>query len=233
MYLSMLKLLPLVFSLSSPVVAQYAWSGFSSSGITVLPVSNQCIRPTANGASPLGNVNSVDIRCGAGQAPAPTTCTIQSGSTASFHLTAPISHPGVLNIYLGRVPSGGTAANWSGAGTFWFKVKQISAVVNPSTGSASWPVLGQQVIPFVVPAALPPGQYLARAEYINLVSAATTGGARFHVGCAQLNIVSRGSTNPGPLVPIPGVYTPTHPGILIDISLPMTSYTQPGPPVWP
>lgn len=58
--------------------------------------------------------------------------------------------------------------------------------------------------------------------------------AQFYVSCAQLRVTGNGTGTPGPLVKIPGVYTPTTPGVLIpDFWSFIRNYTVPGPEMWP
>lgn len=90
-------------------------------------------------------------------------------------------------------------------GQTWFKIYQQSPTFE--SGQPGSTHLGQQEFTFTLPASLPTGQYLMRAEQIALHVASTYGGAQFYIGCAQLNVVNGGNGTPGPLVSIPGVYT--------------------------
>ncbi|KAG5733664.1 hypothetical protein E4T56_gene15460, partial [Termitomyces sp. T112] len=83
----------------------------------------------------------------------------------------------------------------------------------------------------VIPSSLPAGQYLLRAEIIALHVAMSYPGAQFYIGCAQVAITSGGSANP-PKVALPGAYSPSDPGITINIYNNLQSYTAPGPAVW-
>jgi hypothetical protein len=84
-----------------------------------------------------------------------------------------------------------------------------------------------------IPASLPSGDYLLRVEQIGLHVASTVNGAQFYLSCAQVTVTGGGNGNPSPLVSFPGAYSPTDPGLLIDIYYPIpTSYTMPGPAVW-
>lgn len=84
-----------------------------------------------------------------------------------------------------------------------------------------------------IPSSLPDGEYLLRIEHIALHSAGSEGGAQFYISCAQLSVTGGGGGSPGPLVSFPGAYSPTDPGILINIYWPVpTSYELPGPEVW-
>lgn len=92
---------------------------------------------------------------------------------------------------------------------------------------------GKTQVNVPLPKALPSGDYLLRVEHIALHSAGSAGGAQFYLSCAQLKVENGGSGSPGPLVAFPGAYSPTDPGIKINIYYPVpTSYTPPGPAVW-
>lgn len=74
-----------------------------------------------------------------------------------------------------------------------------------------------------LPASLPSGEYLIRAEHIALHSAQSSGGAQFYISCGQLNVTGGGAGTPGPLVAFPGAYKATDPGIMINIYYPVVS----------
>ena len=58
---------------------------------------------------------------------------------------------------------------------------------------------------------------------IALHVAQSVGGAQFYLSCSQITITGGGSGTPGPLVAFPGAYSPTDPGILIDIYYPVVN----------
>ena len=68
-----------------------------------------------------------------------------------------------------------------------------------------------------IPAAVPSGEYLLRTEQIALHLANVEGYADVYVSCAQINVTEGGDGSPGPKVAFPGAYSPTDPGILIDV----------------
>jgi Auxiliary Activity family 9 (formerly GH61) len=76
---------------------------------------------------------------------------------------------------------------------------------------------------FTIPAAVPSGNYLIRFEHIGLHVASTVNGAQFYISCAQISITGGGNGTPSPLVAFPGAYSPTDPGLLIDIYYPVVS----------
>ncbi|CEL58831.1 putative endo-beta-1,4-glucanase D OS=Aspergillus niger (strain CBS 513,88 / FGSC A1513) GN=eglD PE=3 SV=1 [Rhizoctonia solani AG-1 IB] len=191
------------------------------------------VRSNTNINSPLTDVTSTDIRCNAGGLTSGSKTSISNvaaGSTVGFQADIPLTHPGPLSVYLGKVPSGQTAATWDGSGANWFKIHQIGA--DFKTGALAWPTDNAQTFKFKIPSSVPSGQYLLRVEHVALHGASTVGGAQFYISCAQINVTGGGSGNPSK-VSIPGAYSATDPSVLINIYWPpVTSYTPPGPAVW-
>ncbi|KAJ2902835.1 putative endo-beta-1,4-glucanase D [Zalerion maritima] len=82
-----------------------------------------------------------------------------------------------------------------------------------------------------IPSCIPSGDYLLRVEHIGLHSTSSVNSAQFYISCAQAHINGGGSTTLLNLVAFPGAFSPTDPGIQINIYYPIpTSYTNPGPP---
>lgn len=71
-----------------------------------------------------------------------------------------------------------------------------------------------------LPASLPAGNYLLRAEQIALHGAAQIGGAQIYIQCAQLTVNGTGKGVPSPKVSFPGAYKATDPGILMQLYYP-------------
>ncbi|KAI0752954.1 glycoside hydrolase family 61 protein [Daedaleopsis nitida] len=186
-----------------------------------------------NTQSPVTDVTSIDLRCYTSETGATAqTINVAAGSQMGFWADQQVYHPGVLNIYLAKAPSGVDVASWDGSGNVWFKIYEMPAVTNGGQ-SITFPAQNIDGATFTVPKNLPSGQYLVRVEHIALHVAQTYGGAQFYISCGQINVTGGGSGTPGPLVAIPGVYTGNEPGILININYPIpTNYTQPGPAVW-
>ncbi|PSR72283.1 hypothetical protein PHLCEN_2v11875 [Hermanssonia centrifuga] len=140
------------------------------------------------------------------------------------------------SVYMAKAP--GNASAFDGSGQVWFKVHQISTVTDGGS-SITWPDNGLTQVTFTLPESLPNGQYLLRAEQIalhvrpSLLSLPLASGLmscilwfRLRAPLAVHNFTFRavrstlrvvGSGTPGPLVPIPGVYTGYEPGILISM----------------
>jgi hypothetical protein len=83
---------------------------------------------------------------------------------------------------------------------------------------------GENIVNFTIPADTPDGDYLFRVEQIGLHVAQSLNAAQFYISCGQITVTGGGSGTPGPLVAFPGAYSPTDPGILIDIYYPVVSF---------
>jgi hypothetical protein len=89
--------------------------GSSTSAAVRQPVNN----------SPVEDVTSPSVRCNVNPGVASQTLLVQAGSTIGFKLDNTLYHSGPAAIYLGKVPSGQTAASWDGSGANWFKVRLL------------------------------------------------------------------------------------------------------------
>ncbi|KAH6620310.1 fungal cellulose binding domain-containing protein [Boeremia exigua] len=194
----------------------------------------QYVRQTANYQSngPVTDVTSNAIRCyPLAPGTSAKTQTVNAGDTVAFNAGSSVSHPGPMQFYMAKVPTGQTAEAWDGSGNVWFKIYQEEAIVK--SDSISWASMNKNQIPVTLPKALPSGEYLLRAEHIALHSAGTSGGAQFYISCAQIKVQNGGSGNPSPLVSFPGAYKASDAGILVGIYYPIpTNYKPPGPAVW-
>jgi hypothetical protein len=199
----------------------------------------QYVRRTKNSNGPIQDVKSPNMICNAGGIDddvmaATQTATVAAGSRVGFRVRDIWGHPGIQQVYLSKAP--GTAQSYKGDGN-WFKIYSLTTS-NLTADPIYWAPfvnnVGIQNFTFTLPANLPPGQYLMRAEGIALHSAGEYGGAQFYIGCAQLQVTGSGSGNPGPVVKFPGAYTGYEPGIMVGLWWPpLRNYTAPGPAVWP
>ena len=97
------------------------------------------VRTTVNKDSNAGlsDVSSDQIRCYTTLGTrAPQIQSVAAGGSVSFTASPNIFHPGPLQFYLAKVPSGQTAATWDGTGNVWFKIYAEKATV--SGGQLSW-----------------------------------------------------------------------------------------------
>ncbi|KAL0950272.1 hypothetical protein HGRIS_010252 [Hohenbuehelia grisea] len=139
-------------------------------------------------------------------------------------------HKGPVLVYVAKAP--GDAASFDGKGAVWTKIYQ-SGLLDPSSQQWATDVVntnnGKHDV--TLPASLPAGNYLIRAEIIALHTAQSYPGAQFYIGCGQLAITGGGSANP-PKIAIPGAYQASDPGITVNIYNNLQSYTPPGGAVW-
>ncbi|KAF3916718.1 Endoglucanase-4 [Dactylellina cionopaga] len=188
----------------------------------------QYFRTNTNYNSPVTDTTSTDIRCnvGAGTGGSTGTFTVAAGSKITLGLDTAVYHNGPILFYLGRVQSGSASA-WDGSGANWFKFDQRGPVF--SGGSVTWPLT--QTYDVTIPASLPAGTWLLRAEQIGIHNPYPAGLPQFYVGCAQLQVTGGGSCSPS-YFSIPGHITATDPGITVNIYTNFNSYTFPGPAVY-
>ncbi|RYP74425.1 hypothetical protein DL770_007607 [Monosporascus sp. CRB-9-2] len=204
----------------------------------------QCARlPLSN--SPVTNVMSNDIRCNAGTRPVGAKCVVPAGSTVTVEMHQQPNdrscsqeaiggaHHGPVAVYLSKVDDA-TKADGSAP---WFKIFEDSWAKNSAGGSGDddfWGTkdlntcCGKMSVP--IPSDLAAGDYLLRAEALALHTAGGSGGAQFYMTCYQLSITGTGSRTPAG-VSLPGAFSASDPGILVNIHAPMSSYKAPGPAV--
>jgi len=232
----------LVLSALSGVAFSHTIFTQLKSGGVLNPISYGIRDPSYDG--PIQDVTSDDLACNGG--PNPTTpssaiinvvagSTVQATwrhtltSTAANDATYVIdpSHKGPVMAYMKKVTDAVTDV---GYGSGWFKVSE-AGLTNVAT--QDWAttdlIAAAGVQNITIPACIANGQYLLRAEIIALHAANSAGGAQFYMECAQIN-VSGGSGSKTPAsVSLPGAYSATDPGILINIYETLSSYAIPGP----
>ncbi|KAK6082563.1 endoglucanase ii [Seiridium cupressi] len=218
------------------------------SGGTTYDVSYGIRDPSYDG--PITDVTSDDLACNGG--PNPTTASpcqlyvpyllatflsLRSLSHLLYngaHITCAddvidSSHLGPTLAYLKKVDD---ATTDTGIGDGWFKIYEYG-YTNGVWGTTN--VInnaGEQEIP--IPDCIEDGEYLLRAEMIALHAASSSQGAQLYMECAQISISGGKGTVSPTTYSIPGIYSATDPGLLINIYS-MTSsstYTIPGPEVF-
>jgi hypothetical protein len=105
---------------------------------------------------------------------------------------------------MAKVPSGETAATFSGEGDVWFKIYEEHPTI--TTDAITFASSGLTTVSVTIPSCVAAGDYLLRVEHIALHSASTEGGAQFYLACAQLTVTGSGTkTFSG--VAFPGAYS--------------------------
>ncbi|KAG8688207.1 hypothetical protein FRC11_005868 [Ceratobasidium sp. 423] len=186
--------------------------------------------PTFNG--PITDVTSNAVICNGGPNPLVTPF----DKTWHHNLNGPepsnpddpigLSHLGPVVVYLAKVPD---ATQESVTGLKWFKIAEDGLDASGQWGVNRLINNGGKATA-VIPKCIPSGHYFLRAEIIALHAAASYPGAQLYMGCAQINVTGGGNASPA-TVSFPGAYSPTDPGITVNIYQypPLTNYVIPGP----
>lgn len=156
---------------------------------------NPVVRPPTNtpqaGNSPVTSVDSDDIRCNASPSAASGLCDVSAGDTIAVEMHEQPgdrdcdnpaiggNHYGPVMVYLSAVDD---AASADGSDP-WFKIGEFGYDTETDTWGTD--VLNENCGQFeaTIPADLPEGDYLLRAEAIALHTAAQAGGAQFYMSC--------------------------------------------------
>ncbi|KAF3767056.1 family 61 glycoside hydrolase, partial [Cryphonectria parasitica EP155] len=202
-----------------------------------------CVRlPLSN--NPVTDVTSNDIACNAGTSPVAQKCTVNAGSTVTVEMHQQPGdrscaneaiggdHYGPVQVYMAKVADATTAV---GASAGWFKIFEDTWANAGSSGSDDdWGTKDLNTccgkMDVKIPSDIAAGDYLLRAEVIALHVASSTGGAQFYMSCYQITVNGSGTASPA-TVKLPGAYSASDPGILINIYQTMTTYIAPGPTV--
>ncbi|SPO07523.1 related to family 61 endoglucanase [Cephalotrichum gorgonifer] len=200
-----------------------------------------CARlPMSN--NPVTNVGGADIRCNVGGARGVgAKCPVKAGGVVTVEMHQQNGdrscnneaiggqHYGPVMVYLSAVPD---AAKADGSSD-WFKVYQNSWTSKGSDRGDDdhWGVkdmnacCGKVDVP--IPADLPAGDYLLRAEVVAL----HTQPAQLYMTCYQLTIEGGGSGALPAGVKFPGAYKGADPGLTANIHSKLSTYVAPGPAV--
>ncbi|KAI6084686.1 glycosyl hydrolase family 61-domain-containing protein [Hypoxylon rubiginosum] len=233
-----------LFSSAPTVLAHWTYSRLIVND-AVVGAPWQYIRHHNNSNNPLTNANGTEFRCNIGAQPS-ETYTVRAGDELGFSVDEHFGHPGIQQVYLSKAPEGVAAAEYDGVGG-WARIYSLTSAPKNASGDGSddeeevltWATDNIQSFRFPLSASTPPGEYLLRAEGLALHAAHKRDNAQFYVSCAQIKVVAGNATagargEPGPLLPIPGMYRGDDPGVLIPVFWSyLTNYTAPGPPLWP
>ncbi|TLD34562.1 lytic polysaccharide monooxygenase [Venturia nashicola] len=203
-------------------------------GITTISTNTsaewQYVRMTENhyNSAPLEDPSLPAIRCFEDPSlPKTSVATMPAGSNIAFKASNTIGHPGPILFYMAKAPEDADISTWKADGEVWFKIYEKGATVD-STGVHFQ--TGMDSINATIPANVPAGDYLVRAEHIGLHKMKKP---QFYIGCAQVRVTGGGSGTPGPLVAFPGAYEMDNAGISFNLyGSPVIPYPIPGPAVW-
>lgn len=87
---------------------------------------------------------------------------------------------------MGKVPSGSTAATWSGSGDSWFKIAEWGATYpNGDNSAMSFADYNDSQLSATIPKDIPNGDYLIKIEQIALH---VVGAPQWYTSCAQVTV---------------------------------------------
>ncbi|KAG7442954.1 uncharacterized protein BT62DRAFT_341341 [Guyanagaster necrorhizus] len=198
--------------------------------------------PSSN--APITDIESDDLICNTNfiQPVSDAIISVVAGDTvtAQFHHTSagyvgpdpsdPLdpTNKGPVLAYLASIPD---ATQSNVTGLEWFKIWEDGYDSVTHQWGSDHLFLNGGNASFAIPTCLASGNYLLRAESINLSSATSYPGAQFFMSCAQLSISGATAFISPATVSFPGAYTSTSPGIVTSI-FGVSSYTPPGPDVF-
>ncbi|KAK3306516.1 glycosyl hydrolase family 61-domain-containing protein [Chaetomium strumarium] len=205
---------------------------------------NTFIRKHSNGYMPIkfnkipqGSISPLDadFSCNKGATGAPQVITVKAGDKIGLRQAFGangIQHPGPSQIYIAPVSNAKTDK-----GSDWYKIHQSLICKQGSPESLrtdAWCSWNENNVWGIIPATIPNGQYLLRAEHIGL-HGAHDGQAEFYVSCAQIEVTGNTATSmPGKAVKFPGAYQPRDAPLNFSVWGRSTAYpVAPGPDVIP
>ncbi|KAJ7134622.1 glycosyl hydrolase family 61-domain-containing protein [Mycena epipterygia] len=235
-----MKLTALVVSLIPASVAAHGWvgsltvAGKAFQGNPLGTSGGPSVIRQVDTNSPVTSVSDPNLACGPnaqlGQDIAdanpgdPIDVNWVSTAGAWFHDVGP------MLTYLASCGSE-PCSQFDASQAMWFKIQQSG---RDASGWVQAQLNSGAPANLTLPSNLAAGNYLLRHEIIALQNGVSQGGAEFYASCSQLSVGGSGSGAPSSseLVKLPGAYSATDPGILVDVySNPNAPYTFPGPPV--
>jgi hypothetical protein len=193
--------------------------------------------PTKFKNTPSGSITPLDadFSCNKGATGAQQVISVKAGDKIGLRQAFGangIQHPGPSQVYIAPVSNAKTDK-----GSDWYKIHQslICRQGSPeSLRSNAWCSWDENNVWGVIPATIPNGQYLLRAEHIGL-HGAHDGQAEFYYSCAQIEVTGNSATSiPGKSTKFPGAYQVSDPAVNFSVWGRSTSYdVAPGPDVIP
>ncbi|KAJ7505324.1 glycoside hydrolase family 61 protein [Mycena galericulata] len=173
--------------------------------------------------SPVTSVSDPNLGCGPNAQLAADVAQANPGDPIDVDWVSTVGawfhNVGPMLTYLANCGSA-SCTQFDPSQAMWFKIQQSG---RDATGWVQAQLNSGAPANISLPSNLASGNYLLRHEIIALQNAVSQGGAEFYASCSQLNV--GGSA-------LPGAYSATDPGILVDVyTNPDAPYTFPGPPI--
>ncbi|GAW07167.1 glycoside hydrolase family 61 protein [Lentinula edodes] len=241
MITAILLSLPLVSFL--PVVSAHGWLGSVTVGTQTFVGNVPNASPTGtvirqiDDVDPVKGASNAFLNCGQNAQLASDVAEANPGDTVAFTWVNGDDGPwvhnaGPMQTYMTSCGSQ-SCSSFDSSTASWFKIQEQGRITPGGDWAMSLMNTGAPAN-VTIPSNIAPGNYIIRHELIALQIAQTEGGAEFYPACVQLKVGGTGTGTPSEdeLVQLPGAYSDTDPGILVDVySNPDADYVFPGPAV--
>ncbi|KAL8925943.1 MAG: hypothetical protein Q9208_003256 [Pyrenodesmia sp. 3 TL-2023] len=179
------------------------------------------------------NFSNPNVICDVGATPAQKYVTVAAGATVELQWTKwPESHHGPVIDYLANCNGQCTEVEKS---TLRFNKIDEQGLVSYTSQPGSWAsdklIAANNSWTVTVPKSVAPGNYVLRHEIIALHSADKADGAQNYPQCINLKVTGSGTDKLASGTLGTELYTPTDPGILVNIYQKLT-YIIPGPKLY-
>jgi Auxiliary Activity family 9 (formerly GH61) len=174
-----------------------------------------------------------DIICHQNATPAQLSAPVAAGGTVELQWSPwPEGHWGPVITYLANC--NGNCSTVDKAKLDFVKIDQ-SGLINytyiPGTWADNELIAANNSWTVTIPSSIEPGNYVLRHEIIALHEAKSKDGAQNYPQCINLEITGSGTASPSG-TPGEELYSPSDPGLLINIYTTFTTYAIPGPTLW-
>ncbi|CRG89742.1 Endoglucanase-4 [Talaromyces islandicus] len=174
-----------------------------------------------------------NIICHKNATPGAISASVAAGGKVELQWTPwPDSHHGPVIDYLANC--NGNCSTVDKTTLEFFKIDQaglINDTVVPGTWASDELIANNNSWTVTIPTSIAPGNYVLRHEIIALHSAGNEDGAQNYPQCINLEITGSGTDKPSG-TPGEKLYSPTDPGILVNIYASLSTYDIPGPALY-
>ncbi|KAK5717492.1 hypothetical protein LTS12_027734 [Elasticomyces elasticus] len=185
---------------------------------------------TGNGFLTPDDYSSSDIICHQNATNAKGHVTVKAGDRVNVQWTAwPDSHHGPVMDYL--ADCGDSCETVDKTKLEFFKVDGVGLVDDakvPGTWGDDQLIKNNNSWMVEIPKSIAPGNYVLRHELMAMHGAQSKGGAQNYPQCFNLKVTGSGTDKPKGTLGTE-LYTPTGPGIIVNIYESLSSYHLPGP----
>ncbi|KIK64066.1 glycoside hydrolase family 61 protein [Collybiopsis luxurians FD-317 M1] len=227
----------------SSLVSAHGWLNSVAIGTQTFKGNVPNASPTAsvirqiNDVDPVKGANNSFLACGQNAQSATQVASANPGDNVAFSWVNGDAGPWVHNTgpMMTYMASCGdqNCSSFDVSTASWFKIQEQGRVTPGGAWAMSLMNSGAPAN-VTIPSNIAPGNYIIRHELLALQIAQTLGGAEWYPACVQLQIGGNGTGAPtsDELVKLPGAYSDSDPGVLVDAySNPNADYVFPGPQV--